>query len=61
MEEYPGKEFDGTVTWHPQAQDAASRTMLVEVDLPNSDIKASLARLQRIAHIVPLELAGTPA
>jgi RND family efflux transporter MFP subunit len=39
VEEYPGQEFDGTVTRHPQALDADSRTMLVEVDLPNSDLK----------------------
>jgi membrane fusion protein, multidrug efflux system len=39
VEEYPGKQFEGTVTRHPEALDAASRTMLVEVDLPNKDLK----------------------
>jgi RND family efflux transporter MFP subunit len=39
VEEYPGQKFDGTVTRHPEALDTASRTMLVEVDLPNSDLK----------------------
>jgi multidrug efflux pump subunit AcrA (membrane-fusion protein) len=39
VNEYPGQEFDGTVTRHPDALDEASRTMLVEVDLPNSDLK----------------------
>jgi len=39
FDEYPGQEFDGTVTRHPQALDEASRTMLVEVDLPNRDLK----------------------
>jgi RND family efflux transporter MFP subunit len=39
VEEYPGEQFDGTVTRHPQALDPASRTMLVEVDLPNRDLK----------------------
>lgn len=39
VEEYPGQQFDGTVTRHPQALDTASRTMLVEVDLPNRDLK----------------------
>jgi membrane fusion protein, multidrug efflux system len=39
VEEYPGEQFDGTVTRHPQALDTASRTMLVEVDLPNRDLK----------------------
>jgi membrane fusion protein, multidrug efflux system len=39
VEEYPGEPFDGTVTRHPQALDPASRTMQVEVDLPNRDLK----------------------
>lgn len=39
VNEYPGQEFDGTVTRHPDALDEASRTMLVEVDLPNRDLK----------------------
>jgi membrane fusion protein, multidrug efflux system len=39
VEEYPGQQFDGTVTRHPQALDPASRTMLVEVDLPNKDLR----------------------
>jgi membrane fusion protein, multidrug efflux system len=38
VDEYPGQEFDGTVTRHPDALDEASRTMLVEVDLPNRDL-----------------------
>jgi membrane fusion protein, multidrug efflux system len=39
VNEYPSQEFDGTVTRHPEALDEASRTMLVEVDLPNRDLK----------------------
>ena len=39
VDEYPGQEFEGTVTRHPEALDEASRTMLVEVDLPNRDLK----------------------
>jgi membrane fusion protein, multidrug efflux system len=39
VEEYPGEQFDGAVTRHPEALDTASRTMLVEVDLPNRDLK----------------------
>jgi RND family efflux transporter MFP subunit len=35
--EYPGRVFEGTVTRHPQALTSATRTMLVEVDLPNED------------------------
>lgn len=39
VDEYPGEQFDGTVTRHPQALAEDSRTMLVEVDLPNRDLK----------------------
>ncbi len=35
--EFPGREFRGTVTRHPEALDPNTRTMLVEVDLPNQD------------------------
>jgi len=35
--QYPGREFTGTVTRHPQALSADTLTMLVEVDLPNAD------------------------
>lgn len=35
--QYPGRKFEGTVTRHPQALSADTLTMLVEVDLPNSD------------------------
>jgi hypothetical protein len=37
--EYPSQEFDGTVTRHPEALREDSRTMLVEIDLPNRDLK----------------------
>jgi len=35
--QYPGRKFVGTVTRHPQALTADTRTMQVEVDLPNAD------------------------
>ena len=35
--EYPGRRFTGSVTRHPEALSPDSRTMLVEVDLPNAD------------------------
>lgn len=35
--EYPGRIFEGSVTRHPEALTSATRTMLVEVDLPNPD------------------------
>ncbi len=36
-DELVGRQFKGTVIRHPEALDTASRTMLVEVDLPNKD------------------------
>lgn len=35
--EYPGRIFEGNVTRHPSALTSATRTMLVEVDLPGDD------------------------
>lgn len=35
--EYPGREFKGSVTRHPDALRPATRTMLVEVDVANED------------------------
>jgi membrane fusion protein, multidrug efflux system len=35
--ELSGKKFTGTIVRHPEAIDTASRTMLVEMDLPNRD------------------------
>ncbi|HZW72782.1 MAG TPA: efflux RND transporter periplasmic adaptor subunit, partial [Caldimonas sp.] len=35
--QYPKRQFSGTVTRHPNALAATTRTMLVEVDLPNTD------------------------
>jgi membrane fusion protein (multidrug efflux system) len=37
VSEFPGRQFTGTVTRHPDALDQNTRTMLVEVDLPNTD------------------------
>jgi RND family efflux transporter MFP subunit len=38
VSEYPKRDFVGTVTRHPAALDQATRTMQVEVDLPNGDL-----------------------
>jgi len=35
--QFPRKQFHGTVTRHPSALTSGTRTMLVEVDLPNDD------------------------
>ena len=37
VSEFPSHKFSGTVTRHPDALDQNTRTMLVEVDLPNAD------------------------
>jgi len=36
--EYPSRKFSGTITRHPDALSPDTRTMLVEVDLPNDDL-----------------------
>jgi RND family efflux transporter MFP subunit len=38
VSEYPARDFTGTVTRHPAALDQSTRTMQVEVDLPNDDL-----------------------
>lgn len=38
VSEYPRRDFTGTITRHPAALDQTTRTMQVEVDLPNSDL-----------------------
>lgn len=35
--QYPRRKFEGTITRHPEALAPDTRTMLVEVDLPNHD------------------------
>jgi membrane fusion protein, multidrug efflux system len=37
VSEFSGRQFSGTITRHPEALDQDTRTMLVEVDLPNTD------------------------
>ena len=37
VNEYPGRKFTGTITRHPEALSPDTRTMLVEVDLPNDE------------------------
>jgi len=36
--DYPQRLFEGAITRHPSALDQATRTMLVEIDLPNLDL-----------------------
>ncbi len=52
--EYPGRKFEGTVTRHPEALSRSTRTMLVEVDLPNRD----LALYPGMYAMMELQVAG---
>jgi membrane fusion protein, multidrug efflux system len=36
--QFPRRVFEGTITRHPEALNPDTRTMVVEVDLPNSDL-----------------------
>lgn len=38
VSEYPQRDFTGTITRHPAALDQSTRTMQIEVDLPNDDL-----------------------
>jgi RND family efflux transporter MFP subunit len=37
VDAYPGKEFVGTTTRYSQAVDLSTRTMAIEIDIPNND------------------------
>jgi RND family efflux transporter MFP subunit len=38
VSEYPSRDYKGSITRHPSALDQDTRTMLIEVDLPNEDL-----------------------
>lgn len=38
VNEYPDRDYNGSITRHPSALDQGTRTMLLEVDLPNQDL-----------------------
>jgi RND family efflux transporter MFP subunit len=38
VNEYPDRDYKGSITRHPSALDQSTRTMLLEVDLPNDDL-----------------------
>jgi len=38
VSEYPDRDYAGSITRHPSALDQGTRTMLLEVDLPNQDL-----------------------
>jgi RND family efflux transporter MFP subunit len=55
--EYPGRRFPASVTRHPEALAPATRTMRVEVDLPNED----RALLPGMYAQITIEVSGRPA
>ncbi len=50
--EIPGRVFKGPIIRHPEALDTASRTMLVEVDLPNADLSLYPGMYARLSMLV---------
>jgi RND family efflux transporter MFP subunit len=38
VNEYPNRDYHGSVSRHPSALDQGTRTMILEVDLPNQDL-----------------------
>jgi RND family efflux transporter MFP subunit len=59
VNEFTQRKFTGTITRHPEALSPDSRTMLVEVDLPNTD-EALLPGMYGTAELVVSVPAGAP-
>lgn len=59
VNEFPQRKFTGAITRHPEALSPDSRTMLVEVDLPNTD-RALLPGMYGTAEFVVSIPAGAP-
>ncbi|MBF6571692.1 MAG: efflux RND transporter periplasmic adaptor subunit [Candidatus Binataceae bacterium] len=57
--EFPQQDFNGKVTRHPEALNAATRTMLVEVDLPNDDLTLYPGMYAKVAFTVGMPV-GVP-
>jgi RND family efflux transporter MFP subunit len=59
--DFPNRKFTGTVTRHPEALDQTTRTMQVEVDLPNQDrslFPGMYANMKMTAHITSSSLTA---
>ena len=54
----PGQVFKGPIIRHPEALDDASRTMLVEVDLPNTDFSLYPGMYARVAITISTPESG---
>ena len=59
VSQLPGKVFSGSVTRHPSALMNSTRTMVIEVDLPNQD-RLLLPGMYAHAEISVTGSAGTP-
>ncbi len=59
VNEFPRRKFTGAITRHPEALSPDSRTMLVEVDLPNTD-EALFPGMYGSAEFVVSIPAGAP-
>jgi len=59
--DFPNHKFTGTITRHPEALDQTTRTMLVEVDLPNKDgslLPGMYANMTMTAHVTTTSLTA---
>ena len=59
--DYPSRKYIGTVTRHPDALDQTTRTMQVEVDLPNKDrslYPGMYANMKMTAHVTVSSLTA---
>ena len=59
--DYPNRKYIGTVTRHPDALDQTTRTMQVEVDLPNKDrslYPGMYANMKMTAHVTVSSLTA---
>jgi membrane fusion protein, multidrug efflux system len=60
VNEYPRRKFVGSITRHPEALAPDSRTMLVEVDLPNDDGALYPGMYGMADFVVSIPSSGTP-
>jgi len=59
VNEYPDRDFKGSITRHPNALDQATRTMLLEVDLQNQDLSLYPGMYANVAMTIK-ESSGAP-
>jgi RND family efflux transporter MFP subunit len=52
VDAYPGKPFDGVVTRSSQALDPSTRTMMVEIDVPNRDHTLKAGMFSRVILVI---------